>query len=143
MKTYSIRGATSISADNEKEIKQKSVELFQRILKDNELKKDDIVNLIISTTDDIRSFYPARAVRESGFDIPLFSAIEPKIKNSLPLCIRMMLTVQVKDKKFEPKNVYLNSAKNLKKPTSSQKTTSQSRGVMPSRGAVHSKGVRR
>ncbi|MCL2861466.1 MAG: chorismate mutase [Firmicutes bacterium] len=129
MRTYSIRGATSISNDNEKEIRIRSVELFQRMLKDNEIEADDIVNLIVSTTDDIRSFYPVRAIREAGYDIPLFSACEPKIKNTLPLCIRMMLTIQIKDKKFEPKNIYLSGAVNLRKPVTQQRI------IVPPKGA--------
>jgi len=110
-----IRGATTINNDDIHEIKKISIELFEKMLVDNNILVNDIVCLLISTTSDVKSFYPARAIREKGYNLPLYSSLEPEISNSLEKCIRYMLLTDTDIKKEEVKHIYLNKAKNLRK----------------------------
>ncbi len=108
-----IRGATTVDADDKEEIRRSVRELLEQIENVNQLKRDEIVSIVFSSTSDIHSYYPAKAAREAGFaGCSLFSAMEPEIEGGLPLCIRAMLFVE---KNLVPRHVYLRGAKVLRK----------------------------
>lgn len=114
MKVYAIRGAITVDCDTADEVTRRSEELIKRIVSLN--KFDYAVSLVISTTKDITSVYPAKAVRESGIiDVPLFSCVEPDITGSLPLCIRMLLTVCSEKDDAVARHSYLRGASVLRK----------------------------
>ncbi len=108
-----IRGATTIASDTKEEIQKAVRELLEQIESRNDLKRDEMVSLVFSSTSDIHSHYPAKAAREAGFEsCSLFSAQEPDIEGGLPLCIRTMVFVE---KNLTPRHVYLRGAKVLRK----------------------------
>lgn len=106
----SIRGAVT-AADTKRSIEQSTRRLIERVYLKNALKDDKIVNIMISTTSDITAFYPARAIREAGHNVPLFSCSEPDIVGSLGGCIRVMVTAY---SDVPVRNVYLNGARALR-----------------------------
>ncbi len=80
----------------------------------NGVKKETMVSIHISTTRDITAYYPAAALRLSGYDdVPLFSSAEPDIVGGLPLCIRFLVTVDGK-KPNRVTHIYHNRAKALR-----------------------------
>lgn len=100
-------------ADTSEEVNSKVGELLNVIKAENSIAYDDIVCIMFSTTNDIHSFYPARAARECGFSgCALYSSVEPEIYGSLPLCVRVMVLV---DSDNAPKHVYLHGARILRK----------------------------
>lgn len=108
-----IRGATTIDHDVKEEIQKAVQSLLEQIVTRNNLKRDEIVSIVFSSTSDIHSYYPAKAAREAGFECcSLFSAQEPEIDGALALCIRVMLFVE---KNVTPAHVYLRGAKVLRK----------------------------
>lgn len=108
-----IRGATTISKDEKEEIQKAVEELLVQIVQRNEIKRDEILSIVFSSTTDIHSYYPAKAAREAGFEgCSLFSAMEPEIDGGLPLCIRVMLFVE---RNLTVRPVYLHGAKVLRK----------------------------
>lgn len=108
-----IRGATTIARDEAEEIKSAVGELLDQISSRNDLRKDEIVSLVFSSTSDIHSYYPATAARDAGYSsCSLFSAQEPDIEGGLKLCIRAMIFVE---KNEPPQHVYLRGAKVLRK----------------------------
>lgn len=108
-----IRGATTVSADTPEAIKSAVKELLNTIVKKNDLCQEQIICILLSNTADIKSYYPAKAARESGFALsPLYSSLEPDIEGALKLCIRVMLLV---DGLNNVNHVYLNGAKSLRK----------------------------
>ncbi len=110
-KLVSIRGA--ITANNNVEsITRAAVKLIDRIYFRNRIGDDDVVNITVSTTADITAFYPVRAIREAGHNVPLFSCVEPQIDGALNGCIRVMVTAH-SEKPVQ--NVYLNGARYLRK----------------------------
>lgn len=111
---FVIRGAITIDTDTKESVSENCISLLTEIIQKNNIKEKEAVSLLISSTNDIHSYYPAAAVRESNLlSVPLFSAAEPEIKGSLSMCIRFMLTV-MKKRKFEPRHVYLKNAKKLR-----------------------------
>lgn len=108
-----IRGATTVAADTPEEIRGAVKELLEEISTKNGLSADKIVCIMLSSTSDIRSFYPAKAAREAGFaGCALFSSAEPQIEGSLPLCIRVMILAETEN---PPVAVYLRDAVNLRR----------------------------
>lgn len=108
-----IRGATTVSCDTPEEVKSAVKELLNKIALLNRLKEEDIICIMFSSTEDIKSFYPAKAAREAGFSsCPLYSSLEPDIDGSLKLCIRVMILAETEG---SARHVYLNGAKLLRK----------------------------
>ncbi len=107
-----IRGATTLDLNTEEEIKIKTVELIEDILKENSLSVNDLVSVIFSVTEDITNANPARFFRENfSGDIPLFCVQEAKMEKNLPLCIRVIIHCQ---KEGAVKHSYLQNARSLR-----------------------------
>ncbi len=114
-----VRGAITIEENSEEEILSGARELFSEFLKRNDVKKDEIVSVIFSSTKDITKAFPARAVREMGFtDVALLDTEQKYVEGDLRLCIRMLVFVDT-NKKLTP--VYLKGAKKLRKDLEEQK----------------------
>lgn len=114
MKIFAIRGAITVDADTPEQVTARSVELMKTVAERNPSARP--ISVIISTTEDIRSFYPARAIRESGVtDAPLFSCKEPEIKGALPLCIRVLVTAVSEDDGAKAVHAYLGKAAALRR----------------------------
>ncbi len=107
-----LRGAVNLDCDTEGEVSLRTRQLFDEIFEKNDIALGDIVCIIFSLTEDITSAYPAAVFRrEFSSDVPLFECAEPKIKNSAPLMIRVLM---LHDGKTNC-HVYLRDAKNLRK----------------------------
>lgn len=108
----SIRGA--VTADNTIDgIKNAAVRLIDKIYLKNGLIDTDVVSICITVTKDITAFSPARAIREAGHNVALFSALEPDIDGvDVERCIRVMVTAR---SGVSVRNVYLNGARALRK----------------------------
>lgn len=112
-----VRGATTIIRDDAPSVREAVKELLLTIEARNSFKREDITAILFSNTSDIKSFYPAKAAREAGFESSaLFSSAEPEIDGALKLCIRVMFLVETDEK---PVHVYLNGAAKLRKDISS------------------------
>ena len=107
----SIRGAVT-AQNTEEDIRNAAVRLVDKIYFKNGLADKDVVNVIVTVTDDVTAFNPARAIRESGHSVPLITAVEPNIVGGLSKCIRVMVTASSDN---EPHHVYLNGARALRK----------------------------
>ncbi len=72
--------------------------------------------MFISTTPDISSAFPAKALRElNGFSyVPVMCMKEMDVPNSLERCIRMMVHVNTQRGQMEIKHVYLEGATHLR-----------------------------
>lgn len=107
-----IRGATTVERDGKEEIQEAVKELLNTVTEQNSLQKSEIMSIVLSSTSDIHSYYPAKAAREAGYESSaLFSATEPDIQGGLKLCIRAMLFVE---KNIEARHVYLRGAATLR-----------------------------
>lgn len=111
-----IRGATTVLNDEKTEIISATAEMLDLIMSKNKLNKEDLLFILFSTTDDIKSFYPAAAAREAGYTAcALYSSSEPDISGALKKCIRIMVVADRDKPKEEVKHVYLNGARNLRR----------------------------
>jgi chorismate mutase len=110
-----LRGATTVDQDTVDQVTQRSQELMQRIMERNELTEDDIISVLFTATADVRSIFPATAIREIGFGaVPLLCAAEIPVPGSMPRCIRVLLHVHTTKAKDEIHHVYLHGAQGLR-----------------------------
>lgn len=114
-----LRGATTISCNCEEEIKKCSVELFDELIKRNNLKLDKVLTIEFSCTRDITKSYPGKFIREN-FDVKHAAImhfnemyVEDNVEASIPLCIRILILADTNQESRE--FVYLNNARNLRK----------------------------
>lgn len=116
MTTRGIRGATTIYSDTKENVLSAMHELLDAILSSNpDLKTEDIASAIFTTTDDIVSAFPALAARKMGWDqIPMISAREIPVPDSLPLCIRVLIFWNTDKEQVAIHHVYLRDAINLR-----------------------------
>ncbi|HWH32685.1 MAG TPA: chorismate mutase [Egibacteraceae bacterium] len=112
-----LRGATTLESDSRDQVLERTAEMLQALMERNGLSPDDMVSLILTATDDIRSEFPAAAVRAAGIsDVPMLCARELDITggSGVPLCIRLMAHVYTDRPRAELHHVYLHGARQLR-----------------------------
>lgn len=111
-----IRGATTVSQNEEKEMLDATAALLKEIVEKNEIEPEDICSVWITVTPDLDATFPARAIRVlNGWDmVPLMCSTEIPVKGGLPKCIRLLIQVNTNKGQRDMKHVYLNEAKRLR-----------------------------
>lgn len=111
-----VRGATTVERDEPELIYKETERLVKEIVKENNIQTDDIVSVLISTTPDIHSAFPAKAVRtiEGWQYVPTMCTHEMNVPGALPLCIRVLMHVNTDLSQKEIRHVYLNDAIKLR-----------------------------
>lgn len=115
MKLWAIRGAITVPEDTPGAVKEATGLLLQELIRLNSIGGGEIVSIIFTATEDIRSEFPAVAARELGLnDTPLICAREIPKPGALPLCIRVLIHFYTPLAKEELKPVYLREAVKLR-----------------------------
>jgi chorismate mutase len=110
-----IRGATTVDHDTRDEVIARTQELVREIVARNAIADDDMVSIIFTATDDIRSAFPAEAAREAGLTrVPLMCARELAIDGGIERCIRILLHVYTALGPDELRHPYLHEARQLR-----------------------------
>jgi chorismate mutase len=111
-----VRGAITVIADQPEEILKETRTLILEMVKENKIVPDDVASVIISTTTDISSAFPAKAVRtiEDWTYVPVMCTHEMDVPGSMPLCIRVMMHVNTSIPQKEIQHIYLNEAVKLR-----------------------------
>ena len=112
-----LRGATTLDADDRDEVMVRTSEMLSALLSRNGLTADDIVSLLFTATDDIRSEFPAAAVRAAGIaDVPMLCARELAIEggSGIPLCVRVLAHVYTARPRGDLRHAYLRDARQLR-----------------------------
>ncbi|WNV83870.1 chorismate mutase [Umezawaea sp. Da 62-37] len=115
MAVRAIRGATQIDADDRDQVLEATAELVREVLTRNSLSTDDLISVILTTTPDVVSEFPAYAARLAGLaDVPLLSATEIAVPGAMPRVIRLMAHVETDLPRDGVKHVYLRGAAGLR-----------------------------
>ncbi|MFP3918674.1 chorismate mutase [Lysinibacillus telephonicus] len=111
-----VRGATTIELDQSELVLEETAKLVQEIAKANNILPDNIISVLISTTPDITSAFPAKAVRslEGWQYVPTMCMHEMNVPGALPLCIRVLMHVNTDVHQKDIHHVYLNNAVSLR-----------------------------
>ena len=107
-----IRGAIATVKNNKEDIIESSKILFSEIIEKNSLNPKKIVSIVFTTTHDLTEAFPAKAVRDLGYEyISVIDTLAPNISSDLNGCIRVLVLYS---DKVDVKHVYLHDAKNLR-----------------------------
>ena len=89
---FALRGATGCE-NTEDDICAKVVNMYDELLRINELEEKEIVSVVFSVTEDLDSINPCTVLRKSGRagELSLFSVQESRYKNSLERTIRVII----------------------------------------------------
>lgn len=110
-----IRGATTVERNEREEILAATTELLELMIRENELRSEDIASAIFSLTDDLDAEFPAVAARALGWtEVPLMCTREISVPGSLRMCIRVLLHVNTTRSASEMQHVYIRGAMNLR-----------------------------
>ena len=111
---YEKKALKSIPEDHphKEEIIKSSKHLFSEIVEKNNLDPKKIVSVVFTTTHDLTEAFPAKAIRDLGYEyISVIDTLAPNISSDIDGCIRVLV---IYSEKIEVIHVYLNDAKNLR-----------------------------
>jgi chorismate mutase len=110
-----VRGAITVSSDNEDEILIATRELLQAIMRANDMRVDDVASAYFTTTPDLTSTYPAYAARQLGwYDAALLCGHEMAVPGGLARCVRVLIHWNTTKTATEIVHVYLREARSLR-----------------------------
>lgn len=115
MSIISIRGAITVNRNCKEDILDSTRLLLEEMLGRNNVSLDSITSVFFSTTKDLDDVYPAVAAREIGLvSCGLMCFQEMEVKNSLKMCIRVMILLNSQEGQLNVEHVYLKGAKSLR-----------------------------
>jgi chorismate mutase len=115
LRVHAVRGATTVDVDTREQVIERTQELVRAVVERNGFDEDDLISILFTATDDIRSAFPAEAAREAGFTrVPLMCARELDIVDGIERCIRVMVHVQTTRVRSELRHPYLHGARQLR-----------------------------
>ena len=89
--------------------------LLCEMLDRNSLSAACVVSVLLTSTPDLRSGFPAAGARDVGFtDIPLICAQEIDVEGALPRVVRAMMHVETDIPRSAVEHVYLRGAEVLR-----------------------------
>ena len=110
-----LRGATTLGVDTREQVMDRTGALLQALLERNDVTRGDLVSIILTATDDIRSEFPAAAACGIGLsDVPLLCARELDIEGGVALCIRVPIHLYTDRRPEDLRHVYLEGAQPLR-----------------------------
>ena len=111
-----LRGATTADGNTEEALIAATKELLEKLVDANDIDAEDVAAVLFTATDDLGAFHPARVARAIlGWEhVALMDLQQMKVRDSLPLCIRVLLLINTGKASHELTNVYLKGAANLR-----------------------------
>lgn len=111
-----IRGATTIPEDSTSHILIETEKLVLTMARENHISPEDVASVVVSTTTDIASAFPAKAVRSipEWTYVPVMCTHEMDVPGAMPLCIRVLMHVNTEKSQRDIHHVYMNDAVKLR-----------------------------
>ena len=115
LKLTAIRGATTSKGDTDFYVKDAVIELIQELITRNNLKKENIISITFTVTNDITCCFPASIARNYfKFDTVAFlDCQQMNVSNDIKFCIRLMALVYLESDK-NPAHPYLHESSKLR-----------------------------
>jgi len=103
-----IRGATRAGENTKEEIMSATEELLLRMVEENDVAREDIASIFLTTTPDLNAEFPAYVTRRMGWNsVPVLCAREIDVPHGMAAVIRVMMHVNTELAQTEIKHVYL------------------------------------
>jgi chorismate mutase len=115
MRLRAARGAIRVPSDDGQALLGSTERLLSAMLQRNEIVDEDLVSIMFTATDDLRSAFPAEAARRMGLGrIPLMCAREIAVEGSMSSVIRILVHFHSERTLDEVVHVYLDGAESLR-----------------------------
>lgn len=115
MSVRAIRGATSLTADTVEAMHEAVGELLDAMMARNGLVEADLISLLLTSTPDLTSCFPASAARAHGLhEVPLISAVEIDVPGAPVRIVRVMAHVETERSRAQITHVFLRDARVLR-----------------------------
>lgn len=116
MMVRGLRGATTVENDEEQAVLEATQALVEEMAEENNVLPGDIISVLISTTRDIKSTFPAKAVRsiDGWIYVPVMCTHEMDVPGAMPLCIRALMHVNTDIPQRYVKHIYQRDAVKLR-----------------------------
>jgi len=109
------RGAIVAPDDTAERVLGATGKLLGALLERNGIEHDDLISILFTVTDDLRSAFPAEAARQMGMgDVPLLCAREIPVEGAMPSVIRVLAHFHTERGLREVVHVYLDGAEKLR-----------------------------
>ena len=115
MNVRAARGAIVVAEDTPERLHAATGKLLEGLLERNAVDHDDMISILFTVTDDLRSAFPAEAARRMGMgDIPLLCAREIPVEGSMPSVVRVLMHFHTDLALRDVTHVYLDGAERLR-----------------------------
>jgi chorismate mutase len=115
MRVRAARGAIVVSEDAPEVVLAATVRLLDALLERNAVDREELVSILFTTTEDIRSVFPAEAARRMGLArVPLMCAREIPVEGAMPSVVRVLMHFHTEVALDEITHVYLDGAETLR-----------------------------
>ena len=107
-----VRGATTVESNTPEAILRGTLELLALIIRQNDIRPEDVASAIFTTTPDLDAEFPAMAARQLGWlNVALMCAHELSVPGSLGRCIRILIHWNTEKSADEIVHVYIKDAR--------------------------------
>jgi chorismate mutase len=115
MRVRAARGAIVVTEDEPPVVLSATERLLRALLEANVIPKDELISILFTTTEDLRSAFPAEAARRMGLAaVPLLCAREIPVAGSKPSVVRVLMHFHSDRRLDEVVHVYLDGAESLR-----------------------------
>ncbi len=110
-----VRGATTVEKNTREAILGATRQMLALMIRRNGIQPADIASAIFTVTRDLDAEFPALAARQLGWlEVPLLCGYEIEVKDSLPMCVRVLLHWNTNKPQAEIQHVYIHEATRLR-----------------------------
>lgn len=115
MNCRGVRGATTVESNSRDEILTATRHLVALMIRQNDIRAEDISCALFTTTPDLDAEFPALAARQLGWlDVPLMCTHEIGVPGALEKCVRVMVHWNTDLPQNAIQHVYIKEAKRLR-----------------------------
>jgi chorismate mutase len=115
MRVRAARGAIRVGSDDAETLLGATERLLTAMLSENRIVSDDLVSVLFTSTDDLRTAFPAEAARRIGLgSVPLLCAREIPVEGSMPSVVRVLMHFHSERSLDDVVHVYLDGAESLR-----------------------------
>ena len=110
-----VRGATTVESNTRDEILTATRQLVALMIRQNDIRAEDVSCALFTTTPDLDAEFPALAARQLGWlDVPLMCSHEIAVPGALEKCVRVMVHWNTDLPQNAIQHVYIKEAKHLR-----------------------------
>jgi len=115
VRVRAARGAIVVPRDDAPALLDSSERLLAELIRANDVAGEDLVSILFTATDDLRSAFPAEAARRMGLGkVPLLCAREIPVEGSMPSVVRVLMHFHTDRGLGDVVHVYLDGAESLR-----------------------------